>query len=699
MSDNNNQCCAGDLCEAPEDADPPSRRHLCCKCEEPVHSTFCSEEYDSIADKKLKKKFDACGQQGQFKEVCKSCLEKERRKIVQEEHIKRTTAFLGSDDADDSNSNNNSDNSGNNSSDNNGDTENNNNNTAAASKPDSVDPSLEAVTYEELIMYGASDLVAKKYYAAAAGDNTPKPVVLTVMTIGVPGFPGANDIKEVTEIVNVTKRNTNANLYAPSDVDPTTKKAIPFLKKEIIRRAITESVDPLPRIKQWTKDKCIDWLENNPPHVDEREYIHKCYQNMLDEFRMHYLFNSGSMEANLFRLLRAIECLLHRNLRSKFLKRNDQLSRHQIDGRNSAMRPKTLYEDAADMYNSKVVLKSRNFNEKYGEPFHEVVDLHPPTKNHFLTAEAMKKICTDKFRGSIISIHESFHTSGGGQGAREGSTLKDFVTGPKAKKTVRANGDATGYFYASLEEEDLLHEFMNVVNSDVGVSMTNVPRINSKTKKKRSSTSNSGSSGRKKKRGSGWEEEDDDDDIGMGAINLLQRMETKSSVADAHARVSAIRSQITQDELSIPDFQKHKLEAFRELRPFQQRVKNGTLAEGDDDWVEYEMLNEHFNECDDRIKKIKSRINEWNDELKLCMKELEDAKTRAADSSKEVSFEGDERKENEDEDGNNKDGDDKEGDGDSVATGLSNDGSRDLTAEEINNCGNTFSDGGSDSED
>ena len=81
------------------------------------------------------------------------------------------------------------------------------------------------------------------------------------------------------------------------------------------------------------------------------------------------------------------------------------------------------------------------------------------------------------------------------------------------------------------------------------------------------------------------------------------------------------------------------------------------------------------------------------------MKELEDAKTRAADSSKEVSFEGDERKENEDEDGNNKDGDDKEGDGDSVATGLSNDGSRDLTAEEINNCGNTFSDGGSDSED
>jgi hypothetical protein len=552
MSDNNNQCCAGDLCEAPEDADPPSRRHLCCKCEEPVHPTFCSEEYETIAHKKLKEKFDACKQQGQFKEVCKSCLEKERRKIV---HIERTSAFLGSEGAD-SNSNNNSNNSGINSSNNNGDTENNNNNTAAASKPDFIDPSLEAVTYDELKMYDASDLVAKKYYTAAAGDDTRKPVTLTVMTIGVPGFPGANNIKEVTEIVNVTKRNTNACLYAPSDVDPTTRKAIPFLKKEIIRRVITTNVDPSPRIKQWPKDKCIEWLENNPPHMNEREYIHKCYKNLLDEFRTHYLFNSGSMEANLFRLLRAIECLLHKNLRSKFVTRNDQLSRHQIDGRNSAMRPKTLYEDAADMYsNSKVVLKSRNFGEKYGEPFHKVVDLHPPTKDHHLTAEAMKKICTDKFRGSIISIHESFNASGGGEGAREGSTIKDFVRGPKAKVTVRANGDATGYFYASLEEEELLHDFMNVVNSDVGVSMTNVPRINSKTKKKRSSTSNSGSSGRKKKRGSGWDEDDDDYDDGMGAINLLQRMETKSSVADAHARVSAIRSQITQDESTIPDYQ------------------------------------------------------------------------------------------------------------------------------------------------
>mmetsp|Transcript_19765 Transcript_19765/g.29238 ORF Transcript_19765/g.29238 Transcript_19765/m.29238 type:complete len:110 (-) Transcript_19765:600-929(-) len=104
----------------------------------------------------------------------------------------------------------------------------------------------------------------------------------------------------------------------------------------------------------------------------------------------------------MFRLLRAFECLLHKDLRYKFVTRNDQLSRHQIDGRNSPLRPKTL-EDAAVMYNSNVVLHSRNLSERYGEPFHRSVALLPVTANHRMTAETMKKIMTGRFRGSIIS--------------------------------------------------------------------------------------------------------------------------------------------------------------------------------------------------------------------------------------------------------------------------------------------------------
>mmetsp|Transcript_25893 Transcript_25893/g.39111 ORF Transcript_25893/g.39111 Transcript_25893/m.39111 type:complete len:101 (-) Transcript_25893:1296-1598(-) len=88
------------------------------------------------------------------------------------------------------------------------------------------------------------------------------------------------------------------------------------------------------------------------------------------------------------------------------------------------------------MYNSNVVLHSRNLSERYGEPFHRSVALLPVTANHRMTAETMKKIMTGRFRGSIISIHESFCVSGGGDGAREGSSLKDFVTRPKAKATV-----------------------------------------------------------------------------------------------------------------------------------------------------------------------------------------------------------------------------------------------------------------------
>lgn len=72
---------------------------------------------------------------------------------------------------------------------------------------------------------------------------------------------------------------------------------------------------------------------------------------------------------------------------------------------------------------------------------------------------------------------------------------------------------------------------------------------------------------------------DDDDGDGIGAISLLKRMETKSSIGDAHARVSSIRGQITQDESALPVHQKNRREMLRDLKPFQRRVNEGTLRE------------------------------------------------------------------------------------------------------------------------
>ena len=681
---NDHPCAAGDLCKAPPTADKPSSRHLCCKCKKAVHSVHCSQECAAITNTKLKQRFDSCEQQGNFKEVCFSCLEKERRVLILPNQYMRATKS-GEDSGRDSNSDSDSNSGGNcgkddgNNSGNNGDDE-NNNNIATASKRDSVDPWMDEVTFDELKNYDANILHAKKYYVAGDRD-TWKPVILTAMSIGVAGFPEPEKFKEVEEIANVLKRNTHAYLCPHTSVDPTTRKAVPFLKKEVIRRAITNKVNPVPRISGWNLKKCKEWLQNNLPHSTEHEYIRTCYRELLDEFREHYLLNSGSTEANMFRLLRAFECLLHKDLQPKFITRNDQLSRHQIDGRNSPLRPKTLYEDAAVMYNSNVVLYSRNLSERYGEPFHRSVALLPVTENHRMTAETMKKIMTGRFRGSIISIHESFCVSGGGDGAREGSSLKDFVTGPKAKATVSANGDITGYFYAALEEEGILHEYMNVVSDDVAASMTNVPRINSKKKKnkKRSSTSNSSSSGKKKRgRRSEWDEDGED---GIGAISLLRRMETKSSVGEAHARVSSIRSQITHDESTIPDFMRQKLSVYRELKPFQRRVNEGTLEEDDDDWMEYEMINEQFKECEETITKLKRRIKDLYDELQLCTKELKDA-TQAANSLKDISSEGEIVMKRDYKYGDNND---------SVATGASNDGSRELTNNEIPTSKSNFS--------
>ena len=150
MSDH--PCATGDLCKAPPTADKPSNRHICCKCKKAVHSVHCSQECAAITNTKLKQRFDSCEQQGNFKEVCFSCLEKERRVLIlPNQHMKATKS--GEDSGRDSNSDSDSNSGGNcgkddgNNSGNNGDDE-NNNNIAAASKRDSVDPWLEEVTFD-----------------------------------------------------------------------------------------------------------------------------------------------------------------------------------------------------------------------------------------------------------------------------------------------------------------------------------------------------------------------------------------------------------------------------------------------------------------------------------------------------------------------------------------------------------------------
>jgi len=118
---------------------------------------------------------------------------------------------------------------------------------------------------------------------------------------------------------------------------------------------------------------------------------------------------------------------------------------------------------------------------------------------------------------------------------------------------------------------------------------------------------------------------------------------------------------------------RQKLSVYRELKPFQRRVNEGTLEEEDDDWMEYEMINEQFKECEETIRNLKSRIKDLYDELQLCTKELKDA-TQAANSLKDISSEGEIVTRRDDKDGNNDD---------SVATGASNDGSCDLSNNEI----------------
>ena len=62
-------------------------------------------------------------------------------------------------------------------------------------------PYLSKVTYDDLIHYPETELNASEYYNP--DDDLCRPVILTVMGIGVDGFPNPNDIETIVDAIKL----------------------------------------------------------------------------------------------------------------------------------------------------------------------------------------------------------------------------------------------------------------------------------------------------------------------------------------------------------------------------------------------------------------------------------------------------------------------------------------------------------------
>ena len=543
---------------------------------------------------------------------------------------------------------------------------------AAAAADDARPPWDDKVDCHALKDHDLADLTASAWYNEK--NEGQKPIALMVMGIGVPGFPSPEQIENNEDIVRVTNRS-KSHKCNKEDIVPTVPKAKSYLKKETIRRVLVKEMPNKdhPKLNHWDRTKLTSWLMSNPPPNLEHGYINQSFNALIAVLKTHYQVTSGSKEANMWRLIRLFECFLHPSLRDDFKKRNRQLTRHEIDGRNSPHAPKSFYEKVADLHNSSVILYSVILGESYGEPFHERKELGPVLKENHVTGQSVKETMNTT-KGGVIRIRNGIRVSGQGEGSHcGGDTVKGFVTGAMSatnKKAVAANGEATAYILLRTQDEGIIDDFCSHAGDGVAATMKNTPRINSGSGKKRKgkSTQRSGKKGTS-------------DRTRTELLQSMRRMQRNQDVEEHKLSIQMLRQQITSEESSLLNHREKLTGFITACLPFKQQVRNGTLTEADEDeWEMYQLHNGNVVACKNAIASIASRIKSLNAELESNEKKYAEAEEAAELAEGEEEEEG-ESKEAEEEDEYN--WNESENDDNDIFSVGSNNGSEQLNDNEI----------------
>jgi hypothetical protein len=275
------------------------------------------------------------------------------------------------------------------------------------------------------------------------------------------------------------------------------------LKEEIHRRSslLYQSQGMKePRPNGWTFNKVKDWLyANNVLQIADSNFL--TYELNLFK-QVVQLANTEQIEETEFfkegndtwlgpnPYLRLYHVLLDDNIRLAYCKKDDVLSRMEVDSRNNIARPKDFYELAADLFNDPSFNPTTKIYSDLHDDFNRSIELlyiNAPR----VTPQKIKEKMAD-IRAKLVIVIENWERSGNGNGMLSRNMDDpdygnfedcDLIDDNRAN-FLNGNKSHLLYFWQILDETQILQSTLCVLPKTVSASVDNIPATTISVKRK-----------------------------------------------------------------------------------------------------------------------------------------------------------------------------------------------------------------------
>ena len=184
---------------------------------------------------------------------------------------------------------------------------------------------------------------------------------------------------------------------------------------EIRRRGTLLEVPPRP--KAWKNEKMLSWLEENPLKNEEADWVLKEYASFIakkDEEALNDIIPGSNIRKSDRYKMRLYEAVFLDEFRDLFFKRNNSLSRVQLDARNSVeQRTISFEEKVTDKYNDASWVPNTKCFPMFHHELINSFDL-PFDETCALTIEQTKRLLVE-VRGRLNLVFKNWTKSGNGK--------------------------------------------------------------------------------------------------------------------------------------------------------------------------------------------------------------------------------------------------------------------------------------------
>ena len=194
------------------------------------------------------------------------------------------------------------------------------------------------------------------------------------------------------------------------------------LQAEVKRRSSNFAVPPRPN--NWDVNACLEWLKNNPI-TDENDLLFIKNESarirvLVEKANQEAVLNETLTRAGQWRgpapVLRIAHCLIEDDIKGAFLRRNNARTRRELDGRNSADRPLTVYEMIANKWNDST-FNPRSMITNCHPDFESSIDIsHGAVSNLSDATPSKVEDMLTVIRTHLIRLITDWERSGQGEG-------------------------------------------------------------------------------------------------------------------------------------------------------------------------------------------------------------------------------------------------------------------------------------------